>query len=55
MLRALDIRDILIIDHLELDFRPGLNVPTGRFSNLISSAKGVPEAFASMSINSGSQ
>lgn len=29
MLRALDIRDILIIDHLELDFRPGLNVLTG--------------------------
>src|SRR6056297_933268 len=29
MLRALDIRDILIIDHLELEFRPGLNVLTG--------------------------
>ena len=29
MLRALDIRDILIIDHLELAFRPGLNVLTG--------------------------
>lgn len=29
MLRALDIRDILIIDHLELGFEPGLNVLTG--------------------------
>ena len=29
MLRALEIRDILIIDRLELDFRPGLNVLTG--------------------------
>ncbi|MBE1295598.1 DNA repair protein RecN [Phycobacter azelaicus] len=29
MLRALDIRDILIIDHLELYFQPGLNVLTG--------------------------
>jgi DNA repair protein RecN (Recombination protein N) len=29
MLRALDIRDILIIDHLELAFQPGLNVLTG--------------------------
>ena len=29
MLRALDIRDILIIDRLELRFRPGLNVLTG--------------------------
>ncbi|PID35666.1 MAG: DNA repair protein RecN [Rhodobacterales bacterium] len=29
MLRALDIRDILIIDRLELEFRPGLNVLTG--------------------------
>ncbi|NSY39214.1 DNA repair protein RecN [Leisingera sp. ANG59] len=29
MLRALDIRDILIIDHLELNFQPGLNVLTG--------------------------
>ncbi len=29
MLRALDIRDILIIDRLELAFRPGLNVLTG--------------------------
>ncbi|MBF9034517.1 DNA repair protein RecN [Rhodobacterales bacterium HKCCE2091] len=29
MLRALDIRDMLIIDRLELDFRPGLNVLTG--------------------------
>uniref|UniRef100_UPI0039997719 AAA family ATPase n=1 Tax=Roseovarius halophilus (ex Wu et al. 2025) TaxID=3376060 RepID=UPI0039997719 len=29
MLRALDIRDILIIDHLELAFEPGLNVLTG--------------------------
>lgn len=29
MLRSLDIRDILIIDRLELDFRPGLNVLTG--------------------------
>jgi len=29
MLRALEIRDLLIIDHLELDFQPGLNVLTG--------------------------
>ncbi|GAA6182218.1 DNA repair protein RecN [Shimia sp. NS0008-38b] len=29
MLRALDIRDMLIIDHLELAFQPGLNVLTG--------------------------
>ncbi|MFV0512832.1 MAG: DNA repair protein RecN [Jhaorihella sp.] len=29
MLRALDIRDMLIIDRLELAFRPGLNVLTG--------------------------
>ncbi|MFP4304639.1 DNA repair protein RecN [Rhodosalinus sp.] len=29
MLRALDIRDMLIIDRLELRFRPGLNVLTG--------------------------
>ena len=29
MLRALDIRDILIIDHLEIAFQPGLNVLTG--------------------------
>ncbi|MEM9551807.1 MAG: DNA repair protein RecN [Pseudomonadota bacterium] len=29
MLRALDIRDILIIDQLELSFQPGLNVLTG--------------------------
>ena len=29
MLRALDIRDILIIDRLRLEFRPGLNVLTG--------------------------
>ncbi|MEP5154428.1 DNA repair protein RecN [Planktotalea sp.] len=29
MLRTLDIRDILIIDHLELDFQNGLNVLTG--------------------------
>ncbi|MFC6686602.1 DNA repair protein RecN [Jhaorihella thermophila] len=29
MLRALDIRDILIIDRLEIEFRPGLNVLTG--------------------------
>ena len=29
MLRSLEIRDILIIDRLELDFRPGLNVLTG--------------------------
>ncbi len=29
MLRALEIRDILIIDRLELGFRPGLNVLTG--------------------------
>jgi DNA repair protein RecN (Recombination protein N) len=29
MLRGLDIRDILIIDRLELEFRPGLNVLTG--------------------------
>ena len=29
MLRALDIRDILLIDHLELGFEAGLNVLTG--------------------------
>ncbi|SHJ37053.1 DNA replication and repair protein RecN [Palleronia salina] len=29
MLRALDIRDMLLIDRLELDFQPGLNVLTG--------------------------
>lgn len=29
MLRGLEIRDILIIDHLELAFQPGLNVLTG--------------------------
>ncbi|MCF6445242.1 DNA repair protein RecN [Nereida sp. MMG025] len=29
MLRGLDIRDMLIIDRLELDFAPGLNVLTG--------------------------
>ena len=29
MLRTLDIRDMLIIDRLELQFRPGLNVLTG--------------------------
>ena len=29
MLLSLDIRDVLIIDHLELGFRPGLNVLTG--------------------------
>lgn len=29
MLRTLDIRDILIIDHLELNFQEGLNVLTG--------------------------
>ncbi len=29
MLRALDVRDMLIIDRLELDFQPGLNVLTG--------------------------
>jgi DNA repair protein RecN (Recombination protein N) len=29
MLRALEIRDVLIIDRLELAFRPGLNVLTG--------------------------
>ncbi|MBT8153716.1 DNA repair protein RecN [Epibacterium ulvae] len=29
MLRALEIRDMLIIDHLELQFQPGLNVLTG--------------------------
>ncbi|TDA94374.1 AAA family ATPase, partial [Halomonas marinisediminis] len=29
MLARLDIRDILIIDHLVLDFRAGLNVLTG--------------------------
>lgn len=29
MLRALDIRDMLIIDHLALEFQPGLNVLTG--------------------------
>ena len=29
MLRALDIRDMLLIDRLELEFQPGLNVLTG--------------------------
>ncbi|MBM9594613.1 DNA repair protein RecN [Roseitranquillus sediminis] len=29
MLRGLDIRDMLIIDRLEIEFRPGLNVLTG--------------------------
>ncbi len=29
MLRSLDIRDLLIIDRLELEFQPGLNVLTG--------------------------
>ncbi|WP_296641506.1 DNA repair protein RecN [Roseinatronobacter sp.] len=29
MLVSLDIRDVLIIDHLELNFQPGLNVLTG--------------------------
>ncbi len=29
MLRALEIRNLLIIDHLELEFQPGLNVLTG--------------------------
>ena len=29
MLRTLDIRDMLLIDRLELDFRAGLNVLTG--------------------------
>ncbi len=29
MLRGLDIRDVLIIDRLELEFQPGLNVLTG--------------------------
>lgn len=29
MLRGLDIRDMLIIDRLELEFEPGLNVLTG--------------------------
>ncbi|MEZ5721217.1 MAG: DNA repair protein RecN [Paracoccaceae bacterium] len=29
MLRSLDIRDMIIIDRLDLDFRPGLNVLTG--------------------------
>jgi DNA repair protein RecN (Recombination protein N) len=29
MLRSLEIRDVLIIDRLELDFQPGLNVLTG--------------------------
>ncbi len=29
MLRGLDIRDMLIIDRLELEFRPGLNILTG--------------------------
>jgi DNA repair protein RecN (Recombination protein N) len=29
VLRSLDIRDMLIIDHLALDFQPGLNVLTG--------------------------
>jgi len=29
MLRSLDIRDLLIIDHLQLEFQPGLTVLTG--------------------------
>ena len=29
MLRAMDIRDMLLIDRLSLDFAPGLNVLTG--------------------------
>ena len=29
MLRSLEIRDVLLIDRLELEFRPGLNVLTG--------------------------
>ena len=29
MLKALDIRDMLIIDRLEVSFQPGLNVLTG--------------------------
>ncbi|KKL05010.1 hypothetical protein LCGC14_2610320, partial [marine sediment metagenome] len=29
MLRGLDIRDLLLIDRLELEFQPGLNVLTG--------------------------
>ena len=29
MLRALDIRDVLLIDSLTVEFRPGLNVLTG--------------------------
>ena len=29
MLRALEIRDMLIIDRLDLSFQPGLNVLTG--------------------------
>ena len=29
MLRSLEIRDVLIIDRLDLEFRPGLNVLTG--------------------------
>jgi len=29
MLRSLDIRDMLIIDRLALEFQPGLNVLTG--------------------------
>ena len=29
MLRGLSVRDILIIEHLELEFQPGLNVLTG--------------------------
>ena len=29
MLRSLDIRDMLIIDRLDLEFQPGLNVLTG--------------------------
>ncbi|MEC8796139.1 MAG: AAA family ATPase, partial [Pseudomonadota bacterium] len=29
MLRSLDIRDLLIIDHLDLGLQPGLNVLTG--------------------------
>src|SRR6187399_1213153 len=29
MLRFLDIRHLAVIDHLEVEFEPGLNVPTG--------------------------
>ena len=29
MLQSLDIRDMLLIDRLELSFQPGLNVMTG--------------------------